>query len=287
MKRLYTVRNLTASSSPMQPSVYIFDRARLRQHRDRAVPLFGAYDFLLREMASRLADRLPDIKRSFPVALNLGAHNGLLADYLPESAGIKTLVQAELSAAMLAPAPGLRAVADEEFLPFAENSFDLVMSVGALHWVNDLPGTLIQINRVLKPGGVLLASMPGGETLKELRDCLETAEVELTGGVSPRISPFVDVRDAGSLLQRAGFQLPVADSEILTITYDDPVRLMADLRGMGEASVLVAGRKHFTRRSVLFRAMERYQQYYLEAGRVPATIDIVTMTGWKQDAPAA
>lgn len=271
----------------MSSPVHIFDRRRVRQHRDRSVAFFPSYDFLLREMAARLADRLPDIRRQFPVALELGAHNGLLTEYLPENAGIRTLVQADLSAALLTPAAGLRVVADEEFLPFAENSFDLVMSAGSLHWVNDLPGTLVQINRVLKPGGLLLVSFPGGETLKELRDCLETAEMDLTGGIRPRISPFVDVRDGGSLLQRAGFTLPVSDSEILTITYEDPLKLLADLRGMGEASALAAGPKHFTSRATLFRALELYQEHYREAGRLPATIELITLTGWKQDAPAA
>jgi NADH dehydrogenase [ubiquinone] 1 alpha subcomplex assembly factor 5 len=266
----------------------LFDRARVRTHRDRAAPAFSQYDFLLRELAFRMADRLPDIRRTFPTALELGAHTGSLAEYLGPEAGIETLIQSDLSAALVTEAPGLRLVADEEFLPFAPASFDLVMSVFSLHWINDLPGTLVQVFRCLKPGGLFLAMLPGGETLKELRAAFEQAEMRITGGLSPRISPFVDVKDAGSLLQRAGFTLPVTDSEILTISYENPLKLLADLRGMGESSALLSGLRHFTRRSVIFAALDYYQRQYAEpSGRMPATFEVVTMTAWKPDAPKA
>jgi len=265
----------------------LFDRQRVKRHRNRAAEYFAANDFLLREMSSRMADRLPDIKRTFPSVLDLGAHNGLLADYLPEESGIELLVQADLSEEMIAAAPGLRVVADEEFLPFAAHSFDLVVSVGSLHWVNDLPGALAQINRVVKPGGLFLAMLPGGETLKELRQSLEQAELHISGGMSPRISPFVDVRDAGSLLQRAGFEMPVTDSEILTISYDNPLKLLQDMRGMGESNALLTSMKGFTRRPVLFSALEYYQKHFSDAdARMTATFEIVTMTAWKPEAPS-
>lgn len=263
----------------------LFNRQRVKRHRNRAAEYFDANDFLLREMAARMGDRLPDIRRTFPVVLDLGAHNGLLVDYLPESSGIETLIQADLSEEMIWEAPGLRVVADEECLPFASSRFDLVTSVGSLHWVNDLPGTLAQIRRILKPGGLLLAMLPGGETLKELRQSFEQAELAVSGGISPRISPFVDVRDAGSLLQRAGFEMPVADSEILTVSYDNPLNLLQDMRGMGESNAMLASRKGFTRRPVLFAAMEYYQKHFKDSnGRMTATIEIVTMTGWKPQA---
>src|SRR5262249_53674795 len=150
-------------------------------------------------------ERLEDITRSFPLALDLGSHDGLVARALAGRGGVQTLVQADSSAAMLGQAGGTCVVADEEFLPFADDSFDAVFSVGALHWANDLPGALIQIRRALKSDGLFLAMLPGGRTLMELRDSFEQAEMELRGGISPRISPFVDVRDSGSLLQRAGF----------------------------------------------------------------------------------
>ena len=153
---------------------------------------------------------------------------------------METLVSCDLSAAQLARADGLRAVADEEALPFADASFDLVLSNLSLHWVNDLPGALIQIRRALRPDGFFIAAMAGGETLKELSQCLFDAELAVTGGAAPRLSPFAAVSDAGQLLRRAGFVLPVADAETVTITYPDLFKLLADIRGMGETSALLA-----------------------------------------------
>jgi len=223
----------------------IFNRIRVRSHRDHAAATFAHSDFLFRECAVRLADRLPDINRTFPMALDLGAHNGLLAEYMRGLNGIEHVVQADVSRTMITQAKGLRVVADEEFLPFAPASFDLVLSVFSLHWINDLPGTLIQINRILKPGGLLMMMVPGGETLKELRQSFEQAELAETGGMSPRISPFVDARAGGSLLQRAGFTLPVADSEIVTIHYENPMKLLDDLHACGETNALMTSHKGF------------------------------------------
>ena len=298
----------------MNQAYQIFDRLRVRRHRDRAANASSDYTFLLREMAQRLADRLPDIKRSFPVALDLGAHNGLLAEYVKGAGGIETLVQADLSEQMIrsipsplggglgwgraeapsaqCPPPNLppngggvyKLVADEELLPFAPQSFDLVMSAGSLHWVNDVPGTLIQIHRILKPGGLFLAILPGGETLKELRQSFEKTEIESSGGLSPRISPFIDVKDAGSLLQRAGFAEPVTDSEILTVAYADPLKLLHDLRGMGETNAMLASSKRFTKRSLILSALDYYRDHFSDAHkRVSATFEFVTLTAWKSD----
>lgn len=262
----------------------IFDRKRVRLHRDRAAESLSQSDFLLRELAARMGERLLDVTRRFPVALDCGAHNGLLAGYLPPEAGIETLVQADLSLSMIAGAPGLRVVADEECPPFAANVFDLILSVASLHWVNDLPGALIQLQRSLKPGGMFIAMLPGGETLKELRECLEAAEMRITGGISPRVSPFVDVRDAASLLQRAGFTQPVSDTDTITVWYENPLRLLEDLRQAGQSNALFSSMRHFTRRSLLFAAMEAYEKKFRDdEGRVRATFEIVTMTGWKQD----
>lgn len=268
----------------MANDAIIFNRKRVRQHRERAAARLGEHDFLLHEMASRLGDRLPDVTRTFPLALDLGAHHGLLTRYIPPQSGITTWVQADMSLPMLGGCKGLRVVADEEFNPFAANTFDLAMSAASLHWVNDLPGALIQINRILKPDGLFLAMVPGGETLKELRQSFEHAEMQITGGISPRISPFIDVKDAGALLQRAGFVLPVTDSEILTVIYEHPIRLLHDLRGMGQANALMTSAKHATRRAVIFSALDYYQQHFADAdGRVRATFEIVTLTGWKPD----
>lgn len=270
---------------PATDTHLIFDRKRMRHHRDRAAVNFAESDFLLRAMAERLADRLPDIARRFPLVLDLGAHNGLMAEYLKGMGGIETLVQTDASPGMITQAPGLRVVADEEFLPFAPDTFDLVISAGSLHWINDLPGALIQIRQILKPDGLFLAMLPGSETLKELRQSFEQAEMTVSGGVSPRISPFVDVRDAGSLLQRAGFALPVVDSETLTVEYEHPLKLLHDLRGMGETNALVHSHKGLTPCSLLMTAMDHYlQSFSNEEGRIVASFELVTLTAWKPHA---
>ncbi|MBR9973601.1 methyltransferase domain-containing protein [Magnetospirillum sulfuroxidans] len=269
----------------MNDLVSIFDRSLLRKRRDRAAAGFAAHDFLVREAAERLADRLSDVIRSFPLALDLGCHTGELADTLDGRGGIKTLVQCDLSPRMAAKAaangqPTL--AADEEWLPFADNSFDLVLSCLSLHWVNDLPGALVQIRRVLKPDGLFLGLMLGGETLADLRHCLNEAELAEEGGISPRISPMTDVRDMGRLLQRAGFSLPVADADHISVSYGDAMRLLADLRGMGETNAVAEQRKTLTRRSTLLRALALYQDKFATAdGRIPVDFHLVAVTGWK------
>lgn len=261
--------------------MHVFDRRAVRVHRDRAAAGLDGHDFLLREVGDRLADRLLDVRRSFPVALDLGCHRGELGRLLGGRGGIETLIQCDLSERMLGAAAGLRLVADEEWLPLADHSVDLVVSLLALHWVNDLPGTLIQIRRALRPDGLLLAVMFGGRTLSELRHALGEAEVAGEGGLSPRISPFADVRDIGNLLQRAGFALPTVDTETLTVSYADPLRLMSDLRGMGESNAVCERRKSLSRRTTLLDAAARYRVLYGDAhGRVPATFQLIYLTAW-------
>ena len=263
----------------------VFDRRAVRRHRDRAAPAFAAHDFLKREVAERLADRLADITRRFPLALDLGAHDGTLAEVLGGRGGIERLVQCDLSPAMLARGRGVRLAADEELLPFATDSFDAVLSVLSLHWVNDLPGTLIQANRCLKPDGLFLAAMLGFGTLAELRDAWHAGELAQEGGVSPRVSPFAELQDAAGLLQRAGFALPVADIEPIAVTYADPLRLMAELRGMGEVNSVVERRKRFTRRGTLLAAAAAYRDRFAGTdGRVPATFQVLWLTAWKPHA---
>ncbi len=187
-----------------------FDRSAVRRHRDRAAPRVGVVADLLRDLGERLLDRLDDTTRRFEQALDLGGR-GVVAPLL-RARGIAT-VSCDLSERMAALNPPPRVVADEEFLPFAPGSFDLAVASLSLHWVNDLPGVLIQIRRALRPGGLLLASLPALGTLSELRTALTGAEADLTGGAAPRISPFPDLRDCAGLLQRAGYALPVADVE--------------------------------------------------------------------------
>ncbi len=260
----------------------IFDRRALRRQRDRAAARIGEHDFLFDEVAARLVERLDDVRRDFAVALDLGCHGGHLGRRL--AGRVATVVQCDLSPAMVARGGGLGVAADEEALPFRENSFDLVASALALHWVNDLPGALIQIARCLRPDGLLLAAFCGGGTLKELRQAWLEAEAARAGGASPRVAPFVEIRDAGALLQRAGLAMPVADAETITATYADPLALMRELRGMGEANALHARRRHFTPRGVAFAAVEAYAARHAGAdGRVPARFEILTLTAWKPD----
>jgi len=270
----------------------VFNRQTVRRHRNRAATTLGAHDFLFRDGAERLADRLADIKRTFPLALDLGCHTGQLARALQGRGGVETLVQCDLAPAMAAKARGAAAgglgtpavAGDEEALPFADGAFDLVLSNLSLHWVNDLPGALIQIRRALKPDGLFLAALFGGDTLKELRQALAEAEIAEEDGLSPRVSPFADVRDAGGLLLRAGFALPVADADTLTVSYAEPAKLMADLRAMGESNAVALSRKGFTRRQTLAAAARRYTELFAGGdGRVPASFQIVTLTGWAPD----
>ena len=269
----------------MDETLHVFDRRVVRQRRDRAAGRLGEHDFLLREAGERLVDRLDDVRRRFPVALDLGCHRGECSALLAGRAGIETLIQCDLSAAMVASGAGLRVVADEEALPFDTASLDLVVSALSLHWVNDLPGALLQIRRALKPDGLFLAAMLGGDTLRELRLALADAELAEEGGLSPRISPFADVRDVGNLLQRAGFALPVVDIETITVSYADPFRLLADLRGMGETNAVALRRKAPSRRATLFRALEIYRSRFAGAdGRVPATFQVIFLIAWAPDA---
>lgn len=255
----------------------IFDPKRVRFHAVRAAK--DPEDFLYREMLERLCDRLSDMNRSFPRALEVGGHGSIIKDYLPASAGIEALEQTDT-------------MFDDAPLGYGENSFDLIIACGSLHWVNDLPGALIQMQKALKPDGLFLAMLPGGETLKELRQSFEAAEIQMKGGISPRISPFVDVRDAGALLQRAGFALPVADSEKLEIEYTHPLKLLHDLRDMGQGNALLASQKTFTPVTLVMQMVDYYLQHFAAGeGRVKVTFEFVTLTAWKphhsQQQPAA
>jgi SAM-dependent methyltransferase len=172
-------------------------------------------------------------------------------------------------------------VADEEALPFADASFDLIVSALSLHWVNDLPGALIQIRRILKPDGMFIGAVLGGRTLTELRQSLLSAEEEIRGGASNRISPYLDVIDGAGLLQRAGFAMPVADNDARTVRYAHPLRLLAELRGMGETAAFADRSAPPLTRAILMRAMEIYVERFSDAdGRVRATFEFVTLSGW-------
>src|SRR5580698_927201 len=213
----------------------VFDRAAVRRHRDRAAGSVAAVADVLRDAAERLLDRLDDTTRRFECALDVGGR-GVVAPLLRQR-GIG-VVSCDLTPALAALNGGVSVAADEEFLPFAPASFDLIVASLSLHWVNDLPGALIQLRMALKPDGLLLASLPALGSLAELRAALTEAESELTGGASPRVSPFPDLRDCAALLQRAGFALPVADAETMTLLYADPFALLRDLRASGEGNAV-------------------------------------------------
>lgn len=268
-----------SSASPI-----LFDRALHRKHLDRAAAGYSTAGFLKGRAADDAVVRLETIQRRFPRAADLGARDGAFARALAISEAaekIDWLIETDLSGAMLAGRAATRLVADEERLPFAPESLDLIVSTLALHWTNDLVGTLIQIRRALKPDGLFIGAVLGGATLTELRQSLLAAEVELTGGAASRVSPFADAFDAAGLLQRAGFALPVADVDRVTVRYADPLALLRDLRAMGETAAPFERPPHGLTRAVLVRAMELYAERFAgKDGRIPATFEIVTLTGW-------
>ncbi|MFC2250883.1 methyltransferase domain-containing protein [Labrys portucalensis] len=241
----------------------LFDPHALALHRRRAA--VAPADFLLRHVAEDMADRLAVILRPFERAAEIGPLSPVLAQ---------------------AVRPGLAAewqdvAIGNEALPLQPESIDLALSALALQFVNDLPGLLSQVRRALRPDGLLLAALIGGSTLTELRAAFSEAELEMEGGVSPRVAPFADVRDMGGLLQRAGFALPVADSDVLTVRYDNAFALMADLRAMGAANMLVQRRKAFTRRATMLRMAQIYGERFSDPdGRIRATFEIVWISGW-------
>jgi SAM-dependent methyltransferase len=233
--------------------------------------------FLLDRVATDLGERLSAVLRKFDVAVDLGTPADAVRRVLAANKNIGTVVAA-------GPADddeGLRVTSDEEALPFAAGSLDLVVSALTLQFVNDLPGTLVQIRRALKPDGLLLAALIGGDSLTELRAAFAAAEIEVEGGISPRVAPFADIRELGGLLQRAGFALPVVDSERIVVRYDSALALMRDLRRMGATNILHERVRTPLKRSTLERVMAIYADRFSDAdGRVRATFEIIWLSGW-------
>ncbi|MGB2293965.1 MAG: methyltransferase domain-containing protein, partial [Parvibaculales bacterium] len=258
---------------------HIFDRQRLRQNRTRRAAKLADYDFLLRRAAEDLAGRIALQNRQFDTALCLGASGGILHKALATQGGarIGRLIEADLTHALV-PQGGL--VLDEEKLPIKAHSLDLIVALWGLHHVNDLPGALLQIRHALKPDGLFLAALPGGATLAELRAAFLNSEASLLGGVQPHIHPFADLQDLAGLMQRAGFALPVADSDMVAVRYQEPLKLLDDLRGMGEANVLTARPKHFLRRDVLRAALAQFSVATQEDGKAVAQFELCYLAGW-------
>jgi SAM-dependent methyltransferase len=262
----------------MAENPLIFDRALLRRRRRRAAAL-GPATFLLNRVADDLAERLATVLRRFDLAVDLGTPGEAVRKALARLESVGKVVAADV---MPDAARGeILAADDEEALPFGDATLDLVVSALALQFVNDLPGVLVQIRRALKPDGLFLAALIGGETLTELRQSFAAAESDIEGGVSPRVAPFADLRDLGALLQRAGFALPVTDVDRVTVRYDSVFGLMHDLRRMGATNALLARRRTPLKRATLQRMAEIYAQRFADDdGRVRATFEIVWLSGW-------
>ncbi len=267
----------------MTDDFLIFEQRATAAHRRRAVRLDPGKRFLRDEIRRRLLERLGDVRQRFSGAiLDLGS-----VDVAQDKASLTAALGGELPGPIVSfdlgavVADGASVIGDAELLPFGGGSFDLVFSTLGLQSVNDLPGALAQIRFCLRPDGLFLGAVLGGRTLYELREVLMQAEIELAGGASPRISPFMDLRSGAGLLQRAGLALPVADLETITLTYPTMFTLTAELRALGETNGLRARLRRFTRRAIMLRAAELYAQKFADArGRIIATFDVVMMAGW-------
>lgn len=266
----------------MPQSPLIFDRALIRRRRRRASTL-GAATFLLDRAADDLAERLGTVLRRFDVAADLGTPTDAAGQALARLGSVGTIIAVHTTDEHQSSPTANKniVVADEEALPFRDASLDLVVSVLALQFVNDLPGTLIQIRRALKPDGLFMAALIGGETLTELRQAFAAAESEIEGGASPRVAPFADLRELGALLQRAGFALPVTDIDRVCVRYESVFALMYDLRRMAATNALVERRRAPLRRATLLRMAEIYAERFADPdGRLRATFEIVWLSGW-------
>lgn len=256
--------------------ITVFDRHRIKHNRERARATFEQYDFLYEWSRKNLADRLLDINRTFENTVNLGSRCPIT-----KHDKIENVLTLDLCDAPLSDINGHYVQADEEFLPLKQQSCDLIISNLNLHFVNDLPGALLQIKNALKRDGLFIASILGGETLHELRQTFTETEIEMYQGISPRIAPFADKAQMGDLLQRAGFALPVVDSDIITVTYDHIFKLMHDLRGMGENNAISARQKTPSQRQFFMNAAQRYQENHAESdGRIPASFEVIFLLGW-------
>ena len=255
----------------------IFDRSALQLQRKRAANNFAAHDFLFREVAERLADRLTEVKRRFDLAIDIGARSHHLKDLLSRNLSVNNIMMLGLTREPY----GSELVGSEEVLPIKGSCADLIVSNLVLHWTNDLLGTLIQCRKSLKPDGLFLAAMFGGNTLIELREVMFEVENKISTGVWPRVSPFVQLSDGAALLQRSGYNLPVADTDTITVTYSDVFSLMHDLRGMGETNATLQRIRSFSKREIFVQVADRYQELYGDNnGRIKATFQIIYLTGW-------
>lgn len=264
------------SDNQMSKQINIFDKEQIIKHRIRSLKSFNKSSFLYNIAIDRISGRLEDIKRVFNDSINIGTQNGMELKTLSKQISYKLVI--DLDEKLLENIELPKQVYNENKSLSQPRSFDLATSILQLHWINDLPGFLLQIHRSLKPNGLLLANMWGEGTLKELRDCLTKAEIEITEGASPRISPFVDVKSLGMLLQRAGFDQPITDLETITVTYPNIISLFHDLRHMGETNSLIKRGKPL-RRNIISLADKLLKENYSDGeGGFYITFDLLTMT---------
>lgn len=268
-----------------RPNLGPFDRKRVAQHRDRAAASFGQVAFLKDRAIDDICDRLAFINRRFETGLDVGSHGGRLPNAISQRPDIKDkigfLAHCDFSAKMQENAANGAFVCDEEMLPLAAQSLDVVLSALSLQWVNDVPGFLAQARLALKPDGLCLISFLGGRTLQELRAVLRQAESELGSEPAPRVSPFADAQDGAQLLQRAGFALPVADSDVVTVRYKNVFGLFRDLKAMGETAAFAGPPSKPLTRTLIARAADIYARDFADHdGKIRATFEIVTLTGW-------
>jgi len=256
----------------MTDNVFVFDRHAVRAHRNRSAKHLKDHGFLIKWSMDQILSRLTDIKRSYPLALQIG-NRADIADIAKYN--IDKLHTLDIAENLIC-----NIQADEEILPFSAQTFDLVLSPLSLHSTNDLPGTLAQIQNCLKPDGLFIASMLGGETLYELREVMNRVELSMFDGIHPHVAPFADMPQMGALMQRAGFNLPVIDSEKITVTYDNVFKLMQDLRLMGEGNTITNRYKKMSRRDYFQAVAEAYNEKYNEDGKIIATFEIIFLIGW-------
>jgi SAM-dependent methyltransferase len=262
-----------------------FNRALMVKHRDRAAARFEQASFLKVRAIDDICDRLSFINRRFETALDAGAHNFIFANIIAQNPELKEkigfIASCDVSAKMMSATSQIGFVGDEEHLPLAPQSLDLITSSLSLHWANDVPGFLAQARLALRPDGLLLVAFLGGRTLQELRGVMAQVDTDNGNDPTPRVSPFADAQDGAQLLQRAGFALPVADSDVVTVRYDNVFGLFRDLKAMGETAAFSGPNGRSLTRTSIAQAADIYARDYADPdGRIRATFEIVTLTGW-------
>lgn len=269
----------------MSSTIDIFDKTIVRKHRKRATKWPSEKDYLHNAAAELLVERLEEIQAPFPIIAEIGVRNSALTHYLEKRSGTEKVIKTDTTLHCLQQSTDTTTciVMDEEWVAMKEQSADMIVSNIILHWANDIPGTLVQLRQCLKPGGVCMVSLLGGATLQELRQAIAEQGAE-EGRMAARVSPVIDIKDAGMLMQRAGFAMPVADSDHIEVQYASAAQLMQDLHRLGESNALKKRPRSFMTRQGLEKINSKYHTLFSNGqGKIPATFEIITLTGWKLD----